>query len=43
MAFARRNGDTVHREEHFGPIGRGPVRVRSLKSMLKILEEAIGD
>ena len=43
MALARRDGETVHREEHFGAVGRGPVRVRSLKSMLKMLEEAIGD
>jgi nicotinamide-nucleotide amidase len=43
MALARRDGETVHREEHFGAIGRGPVRVRSLKSMLKLLEDAIGD
>ena len=43
MALARQDGETVHREEHFGAIGRGPVRVRSLKSMLKMLEETIGD
>ena len=43
MALARRDGETVHREEHFGAVGRGPVRVRSLKSMLKMLEEAIAD
>ncbi len=43
FALARRGGETVHREEHFGAIGRGPVRVRSLKSMLKMLEDAVGD
>ena len=43
FALARRGGETVHREEHFGAIGRGPVRVRSLRSMLKMLEDAVGD
>ena len=42
FALARR-GETVHREEHFGAIGRGPVRVRALRSMLTMLEDAIGD
>jgi nicotinamide-nucleotide amidase len=43
FALARRGLDTVHREEHFGPIGRGPVRVKSLEVMLKMVEEAIED
>jgi nicotinamide-nucleotide amidase len=43
IALARRGGETVHGEEHFGAIGRGPVRVRSLRSMLKMLEDAVGD
>ena len=43
FALARRGGETVHREEHFGAIGRGPVRVRALSSMLTMLEDAIGD
>ena len=43
FALARRGGETVHREEHFGAIGRGPVRVRSLRSMLKMLEDTVGD
>ena len=42
FALARRKGQTVHREAHFGPIGRGPVRVQSLKAMLEMLEEAVG-
>jgi len=41
FALARRNGNTVHREAHFGAIGRGPVRVRSLKTMLEMLEDAV--
>jgi nicotinamide-nucleotide amidase len=41
MALARRGGRTVHREEHFGAIGRGPVRVKSLEVMLEMLEQAL--
>ena len=41
MALARRGGPTTHREEHFGAIGRGPVRVKSLKVMLNMLEQAL--
>ncbi len=41
MALARRNGRTVHREQHFGPIGRGAIRVKSLKAMLDMLEQAL--
>jgi len=42
FALARENGTTVHREEHFGPIGRGAVRVKCLKTMLEMLEDAVG-
>ena len=42
IALARRGGRTVHREEHFGRIGRGPIRVNSLKVMLEMLEQALG-
>ena len=41
FALARRGGSTVHREEHFGAMGRGPVRVKSLKVMLNMLEQAL--
>lgn len=41
FALARRNGPTVHREEHFGSIGRGEVRVKSLKAMLEMLERSV--
>ena len=41
MALARRGGETVHREEHFGAVGRGNVRVKSLKAMLEMLEQAL--
>jgi nicotinamide-nucleotide amidase len=41
FALARRDGSTVHREEHFGARGRGVIRVQSLKAMLEMLEEAL--
>ena len=41
MALARRNGRTMHREEHFGATGRGAIRVKSLKAMLDMLEQAL--
>ena len=41
MALARRGGRTEHREEHFGAVGRGKVRVQSLKAMLEMLEQAL--
>ena len=41
FALARRGQPTRHREEHFGPAGRGPVRVKSLRAMLEMLESAL--
>ena len=41
FALARRSGSTTHREEHFGAVGRGAVRVKSLKVMLEMLEQAL--
>ena len=41
VALARRNGPPRHREEHFGAIGRGAIRVESLKVMLEMLERAV--
>ena len=41
IALARRGGRTEHGEEHFGAIGRGAIRVKSLKSMLEMLERAL--
>jgi nicotinamide-nucleotide amidase len=41
FAVARRGGATVHRVEHFGAVGRGAVRVKSLKTMLEMLEQAL--
>jgi nicotinamide-nucleotide amidase len=41
VALARRGASTAHREEHFGAIGRGAIRVNSLKVMLDMLEQAL--
>jgi nicotinamide-nucleotide amidase len=41
LALARRGAPTEHRVEHFGAIGRGPVRVKSLKTLLNMLEKAL--
>jgi nicotinamide-nucleotide amidase len=41
MALARRGEPTVHRVEHFGPAGRGPVRIKTLRCMLEMLEESL--
>jgi nicotinamide-nucleotide amidase len=41
FALARRDRPTAHREEHFGAIGRGAVRVDSLKAMLEMLEQSL--
>jgi nicotinamide-nucleotide amidase len=41
FALARRGRGTVHREEHFGAVGRGAVRVKSLKALLDMLEQCL--
>jgi nicotinamide-nucleotide amidase len=41
FACARPGQPPVHREEHFGPIGRGPVRIAALAVMLEMLEDAL--
>lgn len=41
VALARRNGRTVHLEKHFGAIGRGGVRLESLRTMLELLEQSL--
>jgi len=41
MALASRGGPTVHRVEHFGAAGRGPVRIETLRCMLQMLEESL--
>jgi nicotinamide-nucleotide amidase len=41
FALARRDGRTVHRVDHFGPRGRGAIRVDALKAMLEMLEATL--
>jgi nicotinamide-nucleotide amidase len=41
MACARRGHGTLVEERHFGPIGRGPVRIEALKVLVDMMEEAI--
>jgi nicotinamide-nucleotide amidase len=41
FALARRGQPTTHREEHFGAVGRGAIRVKSLKAMLEMLEQSL--
>jgi nicotinamide-nucleotide amidase len=41
LALARRGRPTMHRVEHFGPVGRGAIRVNSLKAMLEMLKQAL--
>ena len=41
MALARCGGPTLHRVEHFGAAGRGPVRIQSMGAMLDLLEESL--
>ncbi|MGK2929058.1 MAG: CinA family protein [Acidimicrobiales bacterium] len=36
-----RGHPTAHREEHFGPIGRGPVRVESICVALNMMDEVL--
>lgn len=40
---ARRGKPTTLREEHFGPLGRGPIRIKALGVLLEMLEEALGE
>lgn len=41
FACARRGGDTCHREEHFGAIGRAGVRIAALEVALSMVDEAL--
>ena len=43
FALASRTGRPQHRVEHFGAIGRGPVRIKALYVMLDMLERALED
>jgi len=41
FACARRDGPTIHREERFGAIGRGPVRIESMRVALQMIESVL--
>jgi nicotinamide-nucleotide amidase len=41
FACARRDGPTIHREQRFGEIGRGPVRIASMRVALSMLDELL--
>ena len=41
LALARDGRPTIHRVEHFGPVGRGAIRVNSLKALLELLEQSL--
>jgi len=41
LGCARRGRETRHREEHFGDIGRGPIRIACMETALSMLEEAL--
>ena len=40
MACARRGRATQVLERHYGPIGRGPVRIEALRTLLDMLDQA---
>jgi len=41
FACAKRDGSAAHREEHFGDVGRGAVRIASLRVALEMIEQAL--
>ena len=41
FACARRGGETCHREEHFGKIGRDGVRIAALETALEMIGQAL--
>ena len=41
FAVVRRGRETVHREEHFGDIGRGGVRLACLRTSLEMLKAVL--
>ena len=43
FACARRNRPVILREEHFGPIGRGPIRIAAIRVLLEMLEQSLDD
>jgi nicotinamide-nucleotide amidase len=43
FSCARRGRPVMLREEHFGPIGRGPVRIAAIRVLLEMLEQSLDD
>lgn len=43
LALASRDAPTRHRVEHFGAVGRGPVRIATLRAALEMLEQSEDD
>jgi nicotinamide-nucleotide amidase len=43
FACARRGGETCHREEHFGQIGRDGVRIAALDVAWEMIGQALGE
>jgi nicotinamide-nucleotide amidase len=41
FGLAQRGGETLHRMERFGPIGRDPIRQRCLETVMDMLEGAL--
>lgn len=41
FACARRNGSIDHREEHFGDVGRGAVRLECLRVALEMIDSSL--
>jgi nicotinamide-nucleotide amidase len=43
LAVARRKGATLHRECHFGDIGRGRIRLNAVEVALSLLRLALAE
>ena len=41
FGLARKNGETLHREEHFGAGGRGDIRLKCLRTAVAMLDDAL--
>lgn len=41
FACARRQGSIVHREMHFGDVGRGPIRIGAIAVALEMMDDAV--
>jgi nicotinamide-nucleotide amidase len=41
LACARKGRATAHREEHFGPVGRGATRVAAMESAVAMMTEML--